>query len=796
MGEAVSRRTSRPEEWDGQAALSLHSLVAAARRQIWWLAGTAGLVVLFTLVFTLRQRPVYEAQATLRVEQTPTQTNPTDLLTALQAPSTIETETEILRSRSVAEDVVDSLGLRAAVMEPADARRERLFEVLRVTPDAPAGSYVVRRDTAGFTLTAPDARVTRGTFGAPATAAGVTVEPRRSGPERIELEVGSRSTAAAQLRDALHVTRPQANAAILSVSYQSTDPVLARDVVNAVASSYIALRNAFQKQQARAAVDFLNQQVAAIGAELAQAETALEQFRRTHFVIDPDAQASAQVSRLADLQAKREELRGQRSQLRDLLARARRPADSAGSWADFVGAPALITSPAMSGIVQQLSTVEADRARLLSWRTAKDPDLEADNRTIATLRTRLADLVQSQLAGLDDAQRSADSTLARFDTTLQRVPEVQLQYARLRRQVDLDTQLYTLLQTRLKESEISEAMEVANIQVVDPAIVPRTPVGPRRMMNLLFGGAGGLLLGLLVTLVREGADTRVRSREEVVRLTNLPLLASIPRIAAPNGRRRHHAPAEQIETRLVIRHSPRSPAAEAYRALRTNVAFAATQRERPVKTMVVTSPEPRDGKSTTAVNFATTLAEQGHRVLLIAADLRRPVLHTVLHQDRAPGMAEVLNGTAPLEAAVHAIPLPAHATGRLDFMGAGKSIPNPAEQLGAPETQHLLAGLAERYDAVVLDTPPLSVVTDAAVLGRMADGVILVARMGSTHTESLKRAVEELDGIGVRVVGTVLTDVHHTEDRYGYRYGYDQYYYYYTSDEDDAEPRKRLRKPR
>jgi capsular exopolysaccharide synthesis family protein len=281
----------------------------------------------------------------------------------------------------------------------------------------------------------------------------------------------------------------------------------------------------------------------------------------------------------------------------------------------------------------------------------------------------------------------------------------------------------------------------------------------------------------------------------VVRTTALPLLAAIPRIAVHNGRRRHRAPAEQIETRLVIRHSPKSPAAEAYRALRTNVAFAATRRERPLRTMVVTSPEPQDGKTTTAANFAITLAEQGHRVMLVAADLRRPVLHRVLHHDRAPGLTEVLDGAAPLDSVIHRIPLPEHATGSLDFIAAGKPVPNPAERLGAPAMERLLATLAERYDAVVFDTPPLSVVTDAAVLGRVADGVILVARMGATHTESLKRSAEELDGIGVRVVGTVLTDVHHSEDRYGYRYGYDQYYHYYVSDEDgDGGPRATARR--
>jgi capsular exopolysaccharide synthesis family protein len=336
----------------------------------------------------------------------------------------------------------------------------------------------------------------------------------------------------------------------------------------------------------------------------------------------------------------------------------------------------------------------------------------------------------------------------------------------------LDGQLYTLLQTRLKESQISEAMEVANIQVVDPALVPATPVGARGLMNILFGTASGLLLGLLVAFAREANDTRVRSRDDVVRLTELPLLAAIPRIPAVNGRRHEGDSAERIEKRLVTRHAPRSPAAEAYRALRTSLAFSTTRRKAPLKTLVVTSAEPEDGKTTTAVNLAMTLAEQGHRVVLLAADQRRPVLHKVLHTERSPGLSELLSGMAALEVVIHHIPLLEHASGSLDFIAAGRPVPNPAELLGSVAARELLSKLADRYDEVIIDTPPLGVVTDAAVVATIADGLLLVARMGSTHGDSLRHAVAELEGIGARVVGTVLTDVHHAEDRYGYRYAY------------------------
>jgi capsular exopolysaccharide synthesis family protein len=362
--------------------------------------------------------------------------------------------------------------------------------------------------------------------------------------------------------------------------------------------------------------------------------------------------------------------------------------------------------------------------------------------------------------------------MARLDARLEAVPATELQLARLRRQVELMGQLYTLLQTRLKEAEIAEAAEIANIQVVDPAVAPTWPIRPRKAANLLFGLLAGLLLGLVVALARELADTVVRSRDEAVMLTDLPVLAAIPRHRLQDGGARD--PVGSVEGRLVTRHSPRSPAAEAYRALRTNLAFSSLPRQRPLRTVVVTSAEPQAGKSTTAVNLATTFAEQGMKVLLLEADQRRPVLHRVLHVDRVPGLTDVLAGRASTEQARRRVSLPEHATGTLDFIAGGTTIPNPAEVAGSQVMRDLLTELASRYDAVVLDTPPLSLVTDAAVTGTVADGVIVVARMGATHRDALRHAVEELRSIGAPLVGMVLTDVHHTEDRYGQRY--DRYY--------------------
>ncbi len=759
-------------------AFSLLSLAATVRRQALWMVATVAVGIALTVAMTLRQRPVFEARATIRLAEQ--QTAPTNVFAALSGPSTIETEMEILRSRSVAENVVDSLGLRARIVEPKGEPRGNLFGVLRLEHDAAPGIYVVQRDTTVFTVTTPDGHSLGGVYGTPLAAAGVEIEPlplgaTGGGSRHIEVSVAPTDRAAESVRQALRVSRPQANAGIVSVAYQSTDPVLAAAVVNGVARSYIDRRNEGQKEQYRAAVTFLQVQVQVLGTELGKAESALEQFRRANSLIDPGAQASDEIRRLADLRVQKEELAAERSELWSLVRRMRQPAESTVDWATLMGTPTLAKNQAISALVQQILSVETARDGLLSRRTAADPDVVNLDRTIRDLRARLAALARSTLLALDDQAGTLDQTLSLSGARLARVPEVQLQYARLRRQVDLDTQLYTMLQTRLKESQISEAMEIANVQLVDPAMVPMRPLAARRVFNLLFGGALALLCGIIVAVVRESNDTSVRSREEMVRLTELPLLAAIPRIETRNGHRKELA--ARIEDRLVVRHSPRSPAAEAYRALRTNVAFATNGAKRQLRTLVVTSPEPEDGKTTTALNLAVTLADQGLKTILVAADQRRPVLHKVLHTERAPGLSDLLSGTASLEQAVRYIPLTDLAGGTLAFIPAGHHVSNPAELLGSAAMKSLLETLAERYDSVILDTPPLCVVTDAAVLGTLVDGVLVVARMGATHAETLQQTVQEIRGLGAHVVGTVLTDVNQREDRYGYHYGHYQYYY-------------------
>jgi len=226
--------------------------------------------------------------------------------------------------------------------------------------------------------------------------------------------------------------------------------------------------------------------------------------------------------------------------------------------------------------------------------------------------------------------------------------------------------------------------------------------------------------------------------------------------------------------RLVTHANPRSPVAESYRSLRTNLAFARARQN--IKSIVLTSPGPADGKSTTVANLAITFAQQGQRTLLIDGDLRRAVLDKTFSVPRSPGLTEVIVGQAELEHAVNATAVP-----NLFVLGSGQFPPNPSELLGSNAMANVIREANEQFDVVLFDSPPLLAVTDAAVLSTMVDGTILVVRMGSTARQAVRRALGQLHAVHARVLGTVMNDVDLRRSSYYGGYGY-AYYAYYGSE--------------
>jgi tyrosine-protein kinase Etk/Wzc len=748
-------------------------------------------VLLATFAFLQFARPVYESATSLRVDQERSNVAVLDALSSLSTGSEIDTEMEELRSRTLAEEVVDSLDLQLSVKTPKDVPRRELLATLTVSRHAPEAEFLLRREAQdAFALTTSDddaARPVR--IGETVELRGITfaLAEGAAAHDEIRLEVAPFQEAVRDFADRMDVDRPNRDADFVVVRYEGPDSVLVRQVPNTVARLFIARRNGVRKRESLSTVAFLGEQLDTLTAQLRIAENALRRYSEGEQIVAPEAQAEAQVTRMADLRAQRDLMAIERNGLRQLLDNvsvAPQPGPMEPSpFRRLMAFPTLLRNGATSELLGNLATVENERAQLLMRRTAEDPDVQVLTARIREIESELASIGTTYLEAMDEQVQGYDRTLQSFGSELARVPARQIEFARFQRNATLLEEIATLLQTRLKEAEIAAAIDDSSVRVVDPAIAPDEPIWPKPMLSLLLGGLIGLSLGVGAAFGREHMDTSIHSREDLARVTGgIPVLGTIPRItqvtSANGGDRRVPGTAPALQSRLVAGRDPRNPATEAYRSLRTNIVFS--RPERAPKTLVFTSPTPGDGKSTSATNLAITLAQQDLAVLLIDADMRRGVMHDVFRIAREPGLSNVLLGTVGIDQAKQRVTFAGDVA--LDVLPMGTIPPNPAELLSSARMGELVHTLEERYDAVIFDAPPLTAVTDAALLGTHADGVILVARAGVTERGAVSYSVDQLNAVRAPILGLVLNDIDIRKDRYYGGYGAASYRYYASAD--------------
>lgn len=727
------------------------------------------LLVVGTAIALYYMPRTYEASAQLRIDQQRSNLAVLDALQSLSSGSQIETEMVVLRSRTMAESVVDSLSLRAALTAPRGAQRNVYFASLRAGRNAAAGGWVIRplEDAVEVAPTKGPGEVRRFGRGETLRFGGVEAVLTREALEGGELRVlvAPYADAVRTFQRALSVARPNREADVVRIGYTNSDSVVVRDVVNTVVRQFIRRRQQEQSTEAVNMVTFLNEQIDTLTLQLTAAEEALRDYSESSGIVAMGAQAESYVTRLADLKARRDVADAERRALTALVARD--GAAASGSYRNIVGFPSILTSPSGSELLRALNEAENVRASLLQVYTMETEEVQMQTQRIEELEDQLRGVATTYLSGLTNTVESLDAVLAGYADELRQIPEQEIRLARLDRQAEVLEDIHTLLQTRVKEAEIAAAVHDASVRVVDPAIVPARPVRPRPRLSLAFATVLGLGLGLAGAVLRDHADRTVRTREELqLTLPGLPILSVIPRArdaTRANGGSR---------VRVV---DGETPSAEAYRQLRTNLSFA--RPDMPQQVIVMTSPTPGDGKSMTSTNLAATLAQQGARCILVDADMRRGELHETFDLQRDPGLSQVLAKQAAFTDAVRTVDLPA-VRAQIDFLPGGVHPPNPAELLGSVRFKELLDLCRERYDVVILDAPPLNLVTDASLMGTVADGVLVVVRSGVTRGDALKFAIEQLGAVRAPVLGMILNDVNLKSEGY-----YGKYAGYYGSEQ-------------
>jgi exopolysaccharide transport family protein len=612
-------------------------------------------------------------------------------------------------------------------------------------------------------------------------------------PDPLATDSARTGSLIAAFKGGLHVSL-KPNTRIVEIRYTSTNPQLAALIVNTLASTYVEQNFKTKFESTMQASDWLQQQLSDLQIKVETSQEKLVKYQKEHEILGTDEKQNITTEKLAELNKEltaAESVRMEKESLYKLVQSG--DPETVASTAEALESGGANGSAGLSPLLGALRSKEADlKIQIAELSTQFGPSYPR----VAQLNGQLKEVdsqIQGELKKIVDrvrgeylaARQQEDMLSAEFEKQKQeenKLNESAIEYSLLKRDVDVNRQLYEGLLEKLKEAGVTAGLKSNNVRLVDIARAPSAPTEPNIPRNLAFGFVLGLTSGIGLAFLLENIDNTVRTTEQAQIISGLPALGMIPlgsKNPAENGATRALGVASSREAVELVTHArPQSQMAESYRALRTSLLLS--NLGTPPKVVMVTSARPQEGKTTTSINTAVVLAQKGVRVLLIDADLRRPSIHKTLGLGPRTGLSNVLTGSTALEQAI----LRSAVLSNLFILPAGTPPPNPAELLASANMRDLLLDLRDKYDHIVIDTPPTLSVTDAVVLSPRVDAIVLVIRSGQTTKQALRRSRDILMQVNARVTGVLLNAVDLTSPDYYYYYEYQGKYHdsYYTED--------------
>jgi capsular exopolysaccharide synthesis family protein len=751
-------------------------------KEIWRILSTAwvsiglitSIVFIITIYFTWTTHPVYQATTTVMIKES--QADPTSFVfdfSMNKSLQRLQNELEVLKSYNLHEQVVTGL------IDDSSAEEMALF-----------GTRYIRqryRLQDSFLKWIGQKRMS-------------VILPR-------ELDFSQRIKFVDDLRENTSISTVR-DTDILKISVNSSDSSEAVFLANRISKVYRNLDLAGGQGELHFVLTFLDSQITKYENRLAIVEDELQRFQSLNQIYALDGSAdlllkdltsyeSIYYTNIAELEVAQERVAYLKSQL----------SDSENALMEEI---TNTNNPMIVALRGKIAELEAQKVQQMVDEGWNDQSLQARDfeRRILEMKNKLTGITESLiLSGWSEEDPFAASQeifnkiveqevevhaarsraeeynklVDQMSGRLTSLPVQTLQYARLERDLKLNESLYLTMKQKYEESRITEAGRLGKVSILDPALIA-TKVKPNKKMNLLLGLFLGIGLGVGFVFLREFLDQTVKAVEHLER-KGLSILGIIPDMQGRSAGKNVKAVAApskggtDFRRRLITYEDPKSPISESYRSLRTNVAYASADKK--IKSLLISSSQPSEGKSTTTANLAIAFAQLRKKTLLVDADLRKPVQHNVFGHARGPGLSEYLIGDVDdVSSIIHETKVE-----NLSIITAGGLPPNPSELLGSDRMSHLVDQLEHEWDMILFDSPPIVAVTDASMISGEIDAIALVVKAGNTQRSAVDRALDMLKSVRAPLIGAILNGASQESLGGKYAYYYSYYNYYYHSEE-------------
>jgi capsular exopolysaccharide synthesis family protein len=610
------------------------------------------------------------------------------------------------------------------------------------------------------------------------------------------------------LQSKVEVTRLKYSS-VLNIKVTDHSADFAQRLANTVALVYRELHGEQQTKRTKEALRYIDDQMKEVRVRLRDAEDRFNRFSKDNELISIDLQSETLLKQTKDLQGELAKLEEERAELDTLLKRLREfIKNPVGGDRNF---DSLKANPRYQSANDMLVGLLLKRETLLKEFTPKHPEVVAISNEISETARKMEFMLELQLKGQERKQAESSKELEKIDQKTKALLDKKLEYGRLKREVELYTEMTTLLERKNQEALIRRSEKPEEVNIVKPALRPASPINPPRTAATgTMGVIIGIVLGLIIAFIVETFDTSLGAIEDVEQTLGIPVLGVIPhvdlKVIQENIKERHpsrvqeHALKQAVN--LISHFVPKSMMAESFRALRTNIHFRDTEKK--IKALAITSTSPQEGKTLIALNLAITMAQSGLKTLLVGSDLRKPMLARVFGVHSSPGLSDILLGNYEWRETVRGVTDVLMGEISLDeimltpgfdnffFIPGGAVPPNPADLIDSQRVSQFIEEAKGEYDMILFDTAPILSAVDPAILGTKVDGVLLVYRIGTVPKGLLKRAITQLSQVKANVMGVILNGMRPEVSPDFENYKHYKYYYSYGEDGKKRKKKKSL----